>query len=236
MDIAEIYRDHWTFIVRYLKRRCDHNQHEAEDLAQETFETAMRKLSSFTDGHVRTWLCGIAIWKMRSSQKSWARRAHIAERDGLFDELEPVTPDISVTVEARQLLDRCRAAVAGMPGPDIECFELVLVEGLSHAAVAEIQGCQVGTIAARMLRIRHKLDMLMDSAPIEQAPDTANITPEGIQVLPGQVWRVISRKDAYLTISRVANGFAYVQNGARERGTDIKRMYRHRHGYVLVEK
>lgn len=65
-----------------------------------------------------------------------------------------------------------------------------------------------------------------------------NVTREGIEVKPGQVWRDLDyRQDnaRRVTVERVENGVAYVKSnrGATSR-VAVKRMHKHATGYALV--
>jgi len=62
-----------------------------------------------------------------------------------------------------------------------------------------------------------------------------NVTREGIEVMPGQVWRDLDHRmqGRTITIIRVAEGFAYYGSG-NSRRISIKRMHRHSTGFELV--
>lgn len=65
-----------------------------------------------------------------------------------------------------------------------------------------------------------------------------NVTKEGVEVKPGQVWRDLDKRvNRKVTVERVSDGRAYVvsSNGARSQ-IAIKRMHKHAQGFALVSE
>ena len=57
--------EHYRFIYSYVFSRVG-NFHDAEDIVQETYLTAVLKRNEFRgESQMRTWLCGIAENKVR---------------------------------------------------------------------------------------------------------------------------------------------------------------------------
>ena len=66
-----------------------------------------------------------------------------------------------------------------------------------------------------------------------------NTTKEGIEVVPGQVWRDLDPRMNHRTVTvlRVQSGKAYVRSSAgRESRLSIQRMHRHATGFALVQQ
>ena len=60
LNIQEIYEQYFTIVYRYLLS-LSHNTHIAEELTQETFFKALKKVDDFRgDCDLRVWLCQIS--------------------------------------------------------------------------------------------------------------------------------------------------------------------------------
>lgn len=69
-QLDEIYKEHARFVYGFLLKKC-HNPALAEDLMQETFVVALKKLDTYNGTcKITTWLCGIAnnLWLMEQRQ------------------------------------------------------------------------------------------------------------------------------------------------------------------------
>lgn len=147
---AGLYRRHHRR-VHALCARMSGDRALADDLTQETFITAWRRLDSFRgESEFSTWLHRVAVNTVlahKRRQAPWLRR--IA---GDVDELpEPgmhETPD-----HARDL----EAAIARLPPRAREVFVLVDVEGWSHRETAAQLGIAEGTSKAQLSRARELL-------------------------------------------------------------------------------
>jgi RNA polymerase sigma factor (sigma-70 family) len=137
--------------VRGFLRRFAGRWADADDLAQEAFVTAWRKLASFEGrSSFRSWVSGIGFRMARD-----ARRAHgraqmrdsewLAEQDG-EEGGAPLEDRIAVQRAMEELPDDQRAAVA-----------LCLGEGFSHSEAAGILKIPLGTVKSHVTRGRERL-------------------------------------------------------------------------------
>lgn len=139
-------------LVRGFLRRLAGNAATAEDLAQDTFLTAWRKIGAYDGrGSFRGWLCRIAYTQFlqarRSSQASQRREdAVMADSDTFIDERG--------AAEARLDLDR---VMAGLSPEQRAAIALCYGEGMSHSEAAEALGLPVGTVKSHVLRGRQKV-------------------------------------------------------------------------------
>jgi RNA polymerase sigma-70 factor (ECF subfamily) len=127
-------------------------RNEAEDLLQETFLTAHRKLGLYKgDAALGTWLFRIATNVCLDYLKS---------RAGRFSQL---TEEIDDAVESRVsagsalgAVDRLdlERALASLPGRAKAVFVLHDVEGLEHQEIAELMGIAEGTSKSQLHRAR----------------------------------------------------------------------------------
>lgn len=139
-------------LVRGFLRRLAGNAATAEDLAQETFLMAWRKLAAYdARGSFRGWLCRIAYTQFlqhrRSSQASQRRE------DAVMAETE-TSIDARSGADARLDLDR---ALALLSPEQRAAIALCFGEGLSHSEAAEALGLPIGTVKSHVLRGRQKI-------------------------------------------------------------------------------
>ncbi len=138
--------------------------HDGEDIAQEVFLTAYRRLSSYdpAQGAFSTWLLTIARNKCLNALKK--RRPvvmdHLPEAPGSR------TPDAELSeAEWFCLFD---AALDALPFAQKTVFVLAEIQELSLEEISRIEGVPVGTVKSRLGRAREKLRSLL--RPQEQ-PD-----------------------------------------------------------------
>lgn len=138
-------------LVRGFLRRLCGNAALADDLAQETFFMAWRRIKSYEGkGAFKGWLCRIAYTQFLQNRRSSKAGA---ARDIAFMADAELTQDDRGGAEARLDLDRL---LAGLPEETRACLALSYGEGMSHAEVSESLGLPLGTVKSHILRGREK--------------------------------------------------------------------------------
>jgi RNA polymerase sigma-70 factor (ECF subfamily) len=140
-------------LARWLTR----NDHDAQDVVQESFLRALKFFGGFRGGDGRAWLLAI----VRNTCYDWMRRNRRYEPLADFDEevrdMESDAPGPEAlllrTVES-QLLGQ---ALEDLP---IEFREVVILrdlEEMSYKEIADIAGLPIGTVMSRLARARRRL-------------------------------------------------------------------------------
>jgi RNA polymerase sigma-70 factor (ECF subfamily) len=131
---AELVRCHQHAVRACISSRM-HSRSEAEDLAQETFLTAFRRLSTFDhSGSFRAWLRGIAHNQMRNH---W--RKHRATPVGAMAELDVLVAQyIDNEIEDDHLADRLAALRVCIGKMGTEAATLVRWRYCERMPIAEI--------------------------------------------------------------------------------------------------
>ena len=79
LNIQEVYEQYFTVVYRYLLS-LSHNTHIAEELTQETFFKALKKVDDFRgDCDLRVWLCEICkntYYGYLKKNKKYALKKH----------------------------------------------------------------------------------------------------------------------------------------------------------------
>jgi RNA polymerase sigma-70 factor (ECF subfamily) len=156
----EIYRAHAPKLFGLLQRMLG-NPADAEDLLQEVFLSAHRKLDGFRgESALGTWLYRLATNHCLDYLRS--RAAKSGQLTDAIDD-EPMLPDagsraIAETTVAKMDLER---ALAQLPQGCRAAFLLHDVEGLEHREVAEALGIAEGTSKSQVHKARLKLRALL---------------------------------------------------------------------------
>src|SRR5688572_3042751 len=130
---------------------------EADDLLQEVFLHAHRKLGSFRgDSSLGTWLYRLAVNQcldfLRGRQARMARATESLDEEGAV-EPHAAAPAVPTAI-SRLDLDR---AIARLPPGCRAAFVLHDVEGFEHREVAKMLGVSEGTSKSQVHKARMKL-------------------------------------------------------------------------------
>ncbi|MGI9234807.1 MAG: RNA polymerase sigma factor [Woeseiaceae bacterium] len=150
---AELVRRRQTWI-RTLLRRCSGDLALADDLSQQVFLQAWRKIRQLRDvDKFGAWLKQMAI-------NEWLqhKRKSDALRDAQSDE-RVVMPQLDKTSIGMDL-DR---AMSLLPGPVSMCIALSYHERLTHDEIAGLTGMQLGTVKSHIRRGSQQLRELLSA-------------------------------------------------------------------------
>lgn len=142
-------------LARWLTR----NDHDAEDVTQESFLRAYRFFDSFRGGDARAWLLAI----VRNTCNTWLERNRKSMVSLEEDSREPEAPQPNPEALAMERVDRetlC-AAIESLPGEFREALVLREIELLSYKEIAAVTGVPVGTVMSRLARARARLAALL---------------------------------------------------------------------------
>src|SRR5688572_11246839 len=151
-----IYRAHSGRLYSVACRMLG-NPADAEDLLQEIFLAAHRKLDSFRgDSALGTWLYRLATNLCLDHLRS--RAAKSSQVTDAIDD-EPALADIGSRRVADRTVDRMdlERALAQLPEGCRTAFVLHDVEGLEHREVAEVLGIAEGTSKSQVHKARLRL-------------------------------------------------------------------------------
>lgn len=156
----QLYRAHagrlYTLIVRMVA-----SPETAEDLLQDVFLTAYRKIGGFRgDSTLGTWLYRMAVNHcldyLRGRQSKMAKTTDSLEDDGMA---EPVaSAPLAASTINRLDLER---AIARLPAGCRTAFVLHDVEGFEHHEVGRLLGISEGTSKSQVHKARVKLRAML---------------------------------------------------------------------------
>lgn len=156
----ELYRQHSGRLFNLAFRMAGSAQ-EAEDLLQEVFLHAYRKLGSFRgDSSLGTWLYRLGMNQCLDYLRG--RQARMSQTTDSLDEEgapEPSSPSPRTPVAVNRVdLER---AIGRLPDGCRAAFLLHDVEGFEHHEVASILGVSEGTSKSQVHKARMKLRAML---------------------------------------------------------------------------
>jgi len=150
--------------------------HTADDLAQETFLLAYRKIHTFrSTGSFSSWLHTIAYRQFLVMVKRQARfPPHPNPPDPSHDSRKQIEAEIMAQKLMGLLSPRERAVVT-----------LSFAEGMSHGEISAITGMPLGTIKSQIQRGKQKMKRWVDendhplpqTSPKDSTRDTTRVSP-----------------------------------------------------------
>ena len=152
---AELYVRHRQRVYRLVYGVCGTHP-AAEDLMQETFIRAFRKLSQFEGrSSFATWLSRVAV----NLSLNYCRREGSRRSLALDDLPESATADRAAerSLVRREVIGQVERALGELTPNERIVVLLREVEGLSYAEIADRVGCSMGTVASRLSRARRLL-------------------------------------------------------------------------------
>jgi RNA polymerase sigma-70 factor, ECF subfamily len=155
-SIADIYRSHFAFVTRSVQRFGVPEAH-AEDVAQDVFLVAQRRLDAFEGrSTARTWLFGIARRVAKDHRRS---RDRLRRR---LDRLEPMESTADAEGATMRLLaeGRLTRALGSLDDARREVWLLAERDGMTAQEIAAEKGVNVNTVYSRLRSARLQLSRL----------------------------------------------------------------------------
>ena len=149
-----------------LARWITGNDHDAEDVVQESYLRALQFFGGFRGENSRPWLLTI----VRNTCFTWLRQNRFSELSTELDEqihgreTEPRNPESMLLAAAQS--EMVRKAVEESPPEFREVIILREMEDLSYKEIADIASIPVGTVMSRLARARSRLQELLSGTRI----------------------------------------------------------------------
>lgn len=151
----EFYVESFDSLWIVLARRVGPDRSRIEDVAQETWLVAVRRIRRFDPelGSFRGWLHGIAENVIRNARRNWARREGATRRS--LAEAEPVAAVFGAgsgaILEAHELVE---ASFASLPERYREVLRDKYVEELSVEEIAALRSASPKAVESMLGRAR----------------------------------------------------------------------------------
>jgi RNA polymerase sigma-70 factor (ECF subfamily) len=152
--------------LRRFARTLTRNPQDADDLAQNTIERALRNAAQWRppppDATAEQLEVAARRWMFGIMKNAWIdnRRSHAREREVFAaEELGSGVGDASAAALEEQLA--LQRALAQLPDEQRLAVALVLLEGLSYQEAADVMEVPIGTLTSRLARARMQLAKLL---------------------------------------------------------------------------
>jgi RNA polymerase sigma-70 factor (ECF subfamily) len=159
-------------LARWLVR----NNHDAEDIVQESFLKAFKAQETFRGSDSRVWMLSI----VRNAAMDFLRRSKSGATVTLGD--QGYDPQDRSPDPERALLDQSRRgqvrqAISHLEPEFREVIVLREIEGLSYKEIASTLGIPMGTVMSRLSRARALLLVELGGARLEGAGEVQHDLP-----------------------------------------------------------
>lgn len=150
---AALVSDYQQIVYRWaLSLAADPD--DADDVVQETFVIAYRKLATYDgSGAFSSWLYTIARRAARQRRRSTARRRALLERSAGWPDPVYLT-DPGARVDRAAAMDLIRECFRGLPRKQREIFDLVDIQGLTPSEAAQLTKTKATTVRAHLFKAR----------------------------------------------------------------------------------
>ena len=148
---SELIRSELAFVWRVL-RRAGLSSADADDATQQVFLVASRRREALARGKERSFLYGTALRIAANLRRGLSRRREAPESAApAAASAVPLADEVFERRRARELLDEL---LSQLPEELSRVLVLSEIEGLTLAAIAELEGIPSGTAASRLRRAR----------------------------------------------------------------------------------
>jgi len=143
--------------VYWLAHQLVGNDADAEDVTQETFLAAWRKLPGLelASDSLLPWL--VTVCRFQAANRIRRQRRDRAHTTAALEESVPSSVDVAQQVVDAELVDLIADEVRGLSPLDRDIFRLCAAEGYAYQAAADELGVAHGVVRNRLSRIRTRL-------------------------------------------------------------------------------
>ncbi|MFT4086590.1 MAG: RNA polymerase sigma factor SigE [Gordonia sp. (in: high G+C Gram-positive bacteria)] len=148
----ELVAEHADRVYRLAYRLCG-NQHDAEDLTQETFIRVFRSLTSYKPGTFEGWLHRITT-NLFLDMVRRRNKIRMEALENTYERLPADTPDPQRAYDDATFDPDLQGALDSL-APDFRAAVVLCdIEGLTYEEVAATLGVKMGTVRSRIHRGR----------------------------------------------------------------------------------
>lgn len=162
-EFIELYETWFDEVARWV-RAMGGPEADREDLVQDVFVVAYRRLPDFDGQNPAGWLYRIASRRVRDFRRlSWVK--HLVSRRSPLSEASAIAREDPVTdLEAKERRVLLQRFLTGLNQEQRAAFVLFEIEGRRGEEIAQIQDVPLNTVWARIHQARKKLKAQMAAA------------------------------------------------------------------------
>lgn len=155
-----------------LAYRHVNDHHAAEDISQEAFLIAYRKIGRLRKAEsFSSWLFKIILNLTRQSLRARYRKKALLSREGtdIIADRVPAGEESAEVLEQRESGDRIEAALSRLSDNQRQAFVLKHVEGWKIREIAESMGLREGTVKIHLFRAVQTLRRILERENLRKA-------------------------------------------------------------------
>jgi RNA polymerase sigma-70 factor, ECF subfamily len=157
ISFERIYDEWFDHVSRWVAA-LGASEADREDLVQDVFIVAHRRLTSFDGGNLAGWLYQIARRKVRDYRSlAWVKHFFAASRLPLVDSTLQTVMGPLDDLETSEKVALLAELLKTLNAEQRAAFVLFEIEGLSGDAIARLQEVPINTVWARIYKARKKL-------------------------------------------------------------------------------
>ena len=150
--------DEWFGQVSRWVRALGARPSDYEDVVQDVFTVAYRRIHLFDGNNIAGWLYQIARRKARDYRRLvWVQHVFASDNLKSFAATPQLGPGPLDAVETKQKSELLSRRLATLPAEQRDVFTLFELEGFSGQEIARRQQVPLNTVWVRLLRARKKL-------------------------------------------------------------------------------
>jgi RNA polymerase sigma-70 factor, ECF subfamily len=166
-ELTALYREHAPAVYRFLRRRGV-DEPELEDVLQDAFTVAWRRLDTLREGaSARAWLLGIAFRVASDARRRNARKPRSWEHEPEL--LADPKHSPAIDAQRRDAAQVVTRFLATLDRERRELFILSQIEGFSAPEIAEITETKLNTVYTRIRACKRLfadyIDALREASP-----------------------------------------------------------------------
>ena len=165
-EFERLYEGYFHHVARWV-RAFGCPPADIDDVAQETFLVARRRLADFDGGNPAGWLYRIAQHVTRAQRRrGWVRRMLFREANERVADQGQSPIEALEQRDARRLMQRILAQLTERRRTTFFLFE---IEGYSGEEIAVLEGVSVNTVYTRLHHARRDFMTLLAAAEAEES-------------------------------------------------------------------
>jgi RNA polymerase sigma-70 factor (ECF subfamily) len=160
-----LVKEHQSTVRGYLRRLTKGNSALSDDLAQETFLIAFRKISTFKgSGSFKGWLLAIAYRIFLGHIRKNSSNPLMNFPDRAFNEEEIIDPtQARITKNISDKIDIGKAIIK-LKKNERSALTLCYTYGMSHSEISNVMDMPLGTVKSHIARGKEALKALLTPA------------------------------------------------------------------------
>ncbi len=157
VSFERIYDEWFEHVSRWVAA-LGASEADREDLVQDVFIVAHRRLSSFDGGNLAGWLYQIARRKVRDYRSlAWVKHFFASSSLPVIDNTLTTLTGPLEQLQTREKAALLAGLLASLSVEQRVAFMLFEIEGLSGDEIARLQSVPINTVWARIYKSRKKL-------------------------------------------------------------------------------